>query len=468
MSIKPIKKLWDKLMGRGHERTVKAKKNIFQAAMFKGVGVLIGFLYVPLSAGYLGEYKYCVFLLFVSLLEWFEELDVGIGNGLRNRFGEAIADGDEELARGYVSTAYYILGGIFSAASFVVIIACFFIPWQSLVSQSEKVQELGVAPVMIPTQELMILAMLMFAAFAIRFVASLIYQIFYALQKAGMVDLFAMIGKVAFLFIILILMYFTDDSLILFGTGKMFTFALVPICVGVYYFRKAFRPYRPSWEYVNRDHFKGLFSLGMQFFLIKTSMIVIFSTNVFLISAFVGTELVAQYDSAYKYMSVFILFFNIITNQMWSANTEAYRKGDMDWMKKSMKNINLIWLLTLVAAGFMILVSPFVYKIWLQGKVTNPSIMLTFAIGISVCITTWVNSYNLVINGTGKVRLQMYTWIATAILNIPFCYFFAVVLDWGMIGIILGTIVCMIPLAVLSPIQVYKLLNKTDTGIWAK
>jgi len=365
-----------------------------------------------------------------------------------------------------VSTAYFILGAIFTTASVIVIIACFFIPWVDLVTNSDKVKDLEA--VAVSNRELMILAILMFAAFAIRFVASLVYQIFYALQMAGKKDLFDMIGKVAFLIIILILIYFTDDSLILFGAGKTFTFAMVPILVGFYYFRKAFKPYRPTWRLANREHFKGLFSLGMQFFLIKSSMIVIFSTNIFLITTFVGVDLVPQYDSAYKYMSVFILFFNIITNQMWSANTEAYRKGDMTWMKKSMKNINMIWVATLFAAGFMILVSPFVYKIWLQGKVTNPSIMLTFAIGISVCITTWVNSYNLVINGTGKVRLQMYTWISTAILNIPICYLFAVTFDMGMIGIILGTIVCMIPLAVLSPIQVYKLLNKTDTGIWAK
>ena len=466
MSIKAIKGLWNKLMGKGHERSVKAKKNIFQAIFFKGTGVLIGFLYVPLQASYLGEYKYGIFLLFVSLLEWFEELDVGIGNGLRNRFGEAVADGDTERARAYVSTAYFVLGAIFSVASIVVIIACYFIPWVAFVSKSEKVQ--GVQAASVSNNELMILAMLMFAAFAIRFVASLVYQIFYALQKAGMVDLFAMVGKVAFLIVIFLLIYFTDDSLILFGLGKTFTFALVPIAVGVYYFNKAFKPYRPSLKLASRKHFKGLFSLGMQFFLIKTSMIVIFSTNIFLISKFVGVEWVPQYDSAYKYMAVFILFFNIITNQMWSANTEAYRKGDMQWMKNAMKKINLIWLATLVAAAIMVVASPLVYKIWLQGKITTPSILLTFAIAVSVCITTWVNSYNIVINGTGKVRLQMYTWIVTAILNIPICYLFAVVFDLGIIGIILGTIVCMIPLAVLSPIQVHKLLNKTDTGIWAK
>jgi len=470
MNIKGLKDLWNKLMGKGHERTVKAKKNIFQAVIFKGIGVLIGFLYVPLSWGYLGVYKYGIFLLFISLLDWFQELDLGIGNGLRNRLGETIADRDEERARGYVSTAYYVLGAIFSTASFFVIIACYFIPWNKLVSNKLEVEE-GTAVVPVDENELMLLAMLMFTAFAIRFVATLVYQIFYALQKVGLVDMFAMIGKVAFLIIIYLLIYFTDEgSLLLFGIGKTFTFAAVPLIVGLYYFNKAFKPYKPSYKLVKREYFNGIFSLGMQFFLIKSSMIVIFSTNVFLITRFVGVELVPQYDAAFKYMSVFILFFNIITNQMWSANIEAYRKGEMSWMKNSMKKINLIWSGTLVAALIMVAASPFVYKIWLYSApaTERPTILLTFIIAISVCITTWVNSYNIVINGTGKVRLQMYTWIITAILNIPLCILFAVVFELGIIGIVLGGIVCMIPLAILSPIQVRKLLNKTDTGIWAK
>ena len=133
-----------------------------------------------------------------------------------------------------------------------------------------------------------------------------------------------------------------------------------------------------------------------------------------------------------------------------------------------MKKINLIWVGTVLAALIMVAASPIVYDVWLRGKITSPSVLLTFIIAISVSITTWVNSYNIVINGTGKVRLQMYTWIVTAILNIPLCILFAVGFDLGIIGIVLGGIVCMIPLAILSPLQVHKLLNKTDTGIWAK
>ena len=163
----------------------------------------------------------------------------------------------------------------------------------------------------------------------------------------------------------------------------------------------------------------------------------------------------------------FLMLFVIITNQLWSANIEAYRKGDMEWMRKTMKSITNVWIITVLLSLLIVFISPFLYKVWLQGKI-EISMMLTFAVAVSISITTWVNSFNLVINGTGKIRLQMYAWIFASIVNVPLSIFFTNYLGLGINGIVLGTIVSMVPLAILSPIQVKKLLAKTDKGIWAK
>ena len=69
-------------------------------------------------------------------------------------------------------------------------------------------------------------------------------------------------------------------------------------------------------------------------------------TNNFLIAGFIALEAVPQYDAAYKYLSIFMMLFLILTNQLWSANIEAYRKRDMEWMRKSMKTVAKIWLAT--------------------------------------------------------------------------------------------------------------------------
>lgn len=446
----------NKLLQKGHQRTVKAKKNILLAIVYKGLGVLIGFAYFPISLEYLGPVKFGIFLTLTSIIDWFAEFDIGIGNGLRNRMGESIADGDNQKAKGYISTAYFAVGSIFSGISLIFVAVSFLLPWTDWLQAEAGMH-----------REIAIVAMLMFTAFAINFISSMIYQIFYALQRTAIVDLFSLITKASFLIIIILLIYFTEDSLILFGAAKSITFAAVPLLVGFYYFRKEFLPYAPSFKHVKKSYFNSLFSLGAQFFIIKIAMVIIHQTNNILIARFVSIEGVPQYEAAYKYLSIFLMLFVIMTNQLWGASIEAYRKKDMKWMKKTVNTVIKIWLGTLLLSVLMILISPFVFKLWLQDKIEIP-LMLTIVVAISIAMTNWVNMFNLILNGTGKIRLQMYAWILASILNIPLSIFLAQNLELGTIGIVLGTTISMLPLIILSPIQVRKVLTLRDKGLWAK
>ncbi|MFT5166729.1 MAG: O-antigen/teichoic acid export membrane protein [Saprospiraceae bacterium] len=444
------------LIGKGHERTVKAKKNILLSIIYKGIGILIGFAYFPISLEYLGPAKFGVFLTLTSVIDWFAEFDIGIGNGLRNKMGEAIADGDHKKARAYVSTAYFAVGSIFSGASVVFIGVCFLLPWADLLQADPSWNN-----------EIAIMAMLMFAAFAIDFVSRLVYQIFYALQRTAAISLFSLISKVSFLLLIIFLLYFTEQSLILFGAAKTFTFAAVPLIVGIYYFKNDFKQYRPSFKLAKRSLFKDIFSLGVQFFIIRMAMLVIHQTNNILIARLVSIEEVPAYEASYKYMSIFLTLFVIMTNQLWGASIEAYRKKDMEWMKNTVRTVVKIWFATILLSIIMILCSPFVFKIWLQGRIEIP-LMLTVAVTISIAFTNWVNMFNLILNGTGKIRIQMYAWILASIINIPLSIFLAKTMGLGTIGIVLGTVFSMVPLIIISPIQVRKVLRLKDKGIWAK
>ena len=453
-----IKELWNKVMGEGHERTIKAKKNILLSMVYKALGIVIGFAYYPISLSYLGTEKFAIFLVMVSMVDMFAEFDIGIGNGLRNKLGEALADDNEEEAKGFISTAYFALGSVFSGVSLIAIGFSFIIPWA---------EWLEVDPTL--DRQIMILAVMMFGAFAINFIGAMIHQIFYALQQTGIVNLFGLIMKASFLLLIIILMYTTEESLILYGAAKTFTFAFIPLAIALYYFyfSENLKKFKPSLKYVKRHYFDKMFSLGFQFFIIKISMVIIHQTNNILIAKFVSLEEVAIYESAYKFLSIFLMIFVIFTNQLWSASVEAYRKGDLVWMRNTIKNVVKIWLGTVLISVLMVLISPLFYKLWLNDKLEIP-MAITIVVAISVSVTNWVNLFNLIMNGTGKIRLQMYAWIFASIINIPLSVFFATTMEMGTVGIVMGTVVSMLPLAILSPIQVRKILSGKLTGIWDK
>lgn len=447
-----VKNIWFK----GNARSVRAKKNVLLTIIIKGLGVLIGFIYFPLSSDYLGQVKFGIFLILLSIVDWFLNFDIGIGQGLRNKFGEAVAEEDTEKAVSYVSTAYFTLAGIITLVTLVLLVLNFTLPWTTWVDIPIDLVE-----------EVKILGAIIIVAFAIRFVAGNVYEIFYSMQKMAYVEFFGLLTKASFLVLILMIPFVATESLLLFGTARSLTFALVPLLVGLYYFRRKFSKYRPSFKKIRVDYFKDLFSLGMKFFLIKIAMLIIHQTNNILIAGLVSIEGVPQYEAAYKYLSIFMLLFVILNNQLWPSNTEAFTKGDFEWMKKSMRTVSKIWLGTVVVASVMVLISPFFYEIWLQGKFDIP-IGISIAVAVSICLSNWVNMYNIVLNGTGKIKLQMYAWIFAALLNIPASIFFVKVMDMGIVGIVLGTITSLVPVAILAPIQVNKILSKKDDGIWAE
>ena len=77
--------------------------------LLKGGSIAISLLLVPLTLSYLNEYEYGVWLTLSSVLSWIYILDIGLGNGLRNKLTEAIALDDLKLAKIYVSTTFYSL-----------------------------------------------------------------------------------------------------------------------------------------------------------------------------------------------------------------------------------------------------------------------------------------------------------------------------------------------------------------------
>ncbi|MBW1703353.1 MAG: hypothetical protein JRJ50_14810 [Deltaproteobacteria bacterium] len=114
---------------KGHERTLRAKENVAVSFVFKGVTIAIGFVIVPLAIDYLDPTRYGVFLTISSVAGWFSFFDIGLGNGLRNKFTEAMAKDDKRLGKIYVSTTYVILGAIVCTVFLIFATVHPFITW---------------------------------------------------------------------------------------------------------------------------------------------------------------------------------------------------------------------------------------------------------------------------------------------------------------------------------------------------
>src|SRR5690606_35773724 len=94
-------------------RSKRQFTNILVSAIMKGAAIFCSFLLVPVCLEYLDVKSYGIWLTITSVVSWISFLDGGLGNGLKNKLSEALANNDRLTASKLISSAY--LGIVFIA-----------------------------------------------------------------------------------------------------------------------------------------------------------------------------------------------------------------------------------------------------------------------------------------------------------------------------------------------------------------
>lgn len=100
-----------------------------------------------------------------------------------------------------------------------------------------------------------------------------------------------------------------------------------------YTFYHKYKNLRPSYRFFNKDRLKGLFSIGVKFFILQIAGAVIFQTSNIIISKLFTPSAVTPYQISYRYFSLVLLAFSIICTPYWTATTDAYERHDFEWIK---------------------------------------------------------------------------------------------------------------------------------------
>lgn len=444
-------------VGVENSRTHNIVKHIVISFFYKGGSVLANFILVPITINYLDTENYGVWLTISAFIAWFSFFDVGLGNGLRNRLTEAKTLGDLKLAKAYVSTAYFTITFISGILFFTFLITNYFVNWSNVFNTNENL-----------SRDLSLLMPIVAGSFCLQLIVKLIGNIYLANQSHSIqVKIHFATQVLSLLIIWLLIKTNQNSSLLLFGSIISAIPIIVLLALNLFGFSKEFRAVAPSIKLWKIKYLRKIMGIGLGFFIIQLSGIVLFSTDNFIISKIFSPEDVVPYNIAFKYFSIITMVFNLLLMPYWSSITEAYVKKEYSWIKKSMKGLLRIWLLIPVSLIILLLISEWFYNFWIGKKVLVP-IMLSCSMAVYVLFFTFNMIYNFFINGVGKIKIQMIVSIVSMIINIPLSIFFAIELKLGLSGVILATTVSIIISAILSPIQYYKIINFKATGIWNK
>ncbi|TXB65260.1 lipopolysaccharide biosynthesis protein [Vicingus serpentipes] len=437
----------------GHERSVKAKKNILGSFALKGMSMLISLLLVPLTIDYLNPTKYGIWITLMSVIAWFNFFDVGLGNGLRNKFATAKAEGKDELARTYISTTYAIITIISISLFIIFFLINHFLNWGKILNTTNDLVELEK------------LVFIVFSVFCMQFIVKLINVIFIADQRPVMSNLINTTASLVSLITVVILMKTTKGSLFYLGASFSLINLIIPLLAGIWFFNTSYKKYKPTFSSVDFSHLKELVSLGMRFFIMQGAALVVFMTDNMIITQTTGPQDVTPYNIAYKYFGIVTMVFTIVTTPLWSAYTEAYVKKDFSWIRQATKKVYKLWGLVFVGLVVMLLVSNYAYSFWVGDKVSVP-FLLSAIMALWVLLSTSTMVFSNFLSGISKIKLSLWHSVFVSIINIPLSIFFAKNLAMGSAGVILASVICVFPRAIFQPIQYWKIINGKAKGIW--
>ncbi len=436
-------------------RTKNIAYNAGVSLLTKGSNIICSLLLIPLTIDYVNPERYGIWLTISSIVGWIVFFDLGLGNGFRNHFVKARADGNVDLCRRYVSTTYCTISLVVLVVWAIALTINSFLNWPSLLKVSAYYGS-----------ELRMVFMFICTFTSLNMVVNIFMTLLTADMRPWLASVIGAVAQWLVVGAIIILKHFSRGSLVnlalvLTGIPCMFMFLT---SVWMFVFTR-YRIYRPSIRLFSRSLLRDIMGLGLKFFVIYLCLIAVFQIVNLVISRDIGALAVTQYNIANKYFSIPFLAVTILMVPIWSAVTDAYSKGDFEWLHKLVRRLDGVFLLAMIANIAMIFIAPFAYHIWIGDKVEIPK-PLSLTMSIYMICQVFATIYLNIINGFGTIRIQLILYILAALLAWPLFTWSAA--HFGLPGIVLVPgVVCLIQ-GLFARIQVGKIINHTADGIWLK
>ena len=437
------------------KRSSLLQKNILASFIIKGWSAVIVLLMVPATLHCLGEYKNGIWLTISSLLLWIDNMDIGLGNGLRNKIAEYMAHGERERTRSLVSSTFAMLSCIIIPVMLVLLL---------LIAVGDPYQVFNAAPTKVPhlDQVLMVTVILVCTSFVFK----LIGNFYMGLQLPAVSNLLIALGQTLALIGTYIVLWLGSHSLMFIALVNTVSPLLVYLLAYPYTFFYKYPQLRPSFRLIDFKEAKAVINMGVQFFIMQISSVVLFMTSNILISNLFSPEMVTPYQITYRYFSILLVVFTVICMPFWNATTDAYQRNDMEWIRQAARKLRLMTIGILLCLIVMVALSDIVYAIWIDRQ-TVIDIRMSIVMAAYIFILIYSMRYSYFINGIGTLRLQLIFTATAAIVFIPLAY----LATWWTHDIIWFMVVmCLvnIPGLIVNRIQFYKLINGKAKGIWNK
>ena len=417
----------------------------------KGTLLLANFVVISITLDLLSTKIYGVWITLYTTISWLSFFDLGLGNGMRNLFAVNRAIGNQEKNKQLVSTSYIIVLGI---ALILLIVGLPFVYYADIA------RFFNISDIVIP--DLRCVLSLLVVVTSLQLITKLINSIFLADQKPALSSLIDCSGVVCSLLLLFIL----KDRLV----GSLFNLALIitlptfiiSFIVTLFAFNKNYRKLKPSLKCFNLKISNKLINLGLRFFLIQLSALIILQGSNIIILKFIGAEEVSVFSLVYKYFNVIVTIFTLVLTPYWSFFTDSYAKNNYNQLKQGFKQLLISWLAISMVGVVMWIALPFSFKIWLNQELDIPAYLPVSLLLFSI-FSNLGSVFIYFLNGTSSyLNFQLAIVLVFAVLLYPLSAY--LLPTYGVLGVVFTMFFANSYGVLFAPYLSYKVLKRMKSN----
>ena len=394
----------------------------------KGVALLANFVSIPIAIRYLGAESFGVWMTISSGLSMLLLLDLGVANSLTNFISEAYARDDREHASAYATTALAMMVALAAVLGAGAWLAWPMLHWERLFRLSSAAEAATAARAVAAA----------FCVFLLGLPAGLAAKILGGYQELRSANLFVTGGSLLNLAAISALVRARAGLVALTVASSAALVGANLLClVWIWCFRKPWLLPRPG--HIQRIAAGRMMRSGSEFFIMQVSSLAAFNSDNLVLMHYLGPAQVASYSFAWRLTGFATIAQSMLAPALWPAFSEAFARGDMDWVRRTFwRMLGITMGTALIFALVFAFAGRWLIRVW-AGEAAVPSEALLLLMCAWILISIFMGNTANILMAKGETRMQAWCALGGAAANLGLSIFW--VQRIGAPGVILATIV---------------------------
>jgi O-antigen/teichoic acid export membrane protein len=414
---------------RRAERLKRVKLSLLTSLLIRPISFILPIVTIPLFYRYLGKERYGLYEAIGAMALYIAMTNAGLTLGLINKLTDCQVRGDDEQARRYSSSLTIALAAMMAIGVVVLAVITPLIPWSRIFETQSDLARRETPASFFVASLLMLLGLL----------SGLTSAIYVAYQETHRNNIWDGAGKLLSLAACFVVVR-TNLGIV----GVILALSGVQTIVRLINLVDMFareKPWlSPRLRLFDWRLFKSTAAEGILFFALQMSVVLLFQSDKLVIGIGLSPEDVAGYAILGRvFLTAYGVYMMLLT-PLWPASGEAVHRGDIAWVRKSLRVSMLFGCGLMIFVGVVVLIFGQRVLRLLPGSGSAAPTMssnLVLAVTAMFLMRAWVDCRSIILNAAGVLLPQVSFYGAHALLNLIVAIL--AVRRWGVEGVAWST-----------------------------